>query len=82
MTKTQLGDHVGAGAPAEKERIVAAALAAGATIPGVGRESGVHASQVFRRRQQLCDKVLQRQASLRCRSPDQARQRLPQCPCD
>jgi transposase len=41
---------------AEKERIVAAALEPGATILGVAREFGVHASQVFRWRQQLCGK--------------------------
>jgi transposase len=39
---------------AEKERIVAAALEPGATILGVARAFGVHASQVFRWRQQLC----------------------------
>jgi transposase len=42
---------------AEKERIVAAALEPGATILGVAREFGVHASQVFRWRQQLCSRV-------------------------
>jgi transposase len=40
---------------AEKERVVAAALEPGATILGVAREFGVHASQVFRWRQQLCE---------------------------
>ncbi|SMX56508.1 putative transposase [Bradyrhizobium sp. ORS 285] len=39
---------------AEKERIVAAALQPGATILGVARAFGVHSSQVFRWRQQLC----------------------------
>jgi transposase len=42
---------------AEKERIVAAALEPGATILGVARAFGVHASQVFRWRQQLCGKA-------------------------
>ncbi|MGJ5180818.1 IS66-like element accessory protein TnpA [Bradyrhizobium oligotrophicum] len=41
---------------AEKERIVAAALEPGATILGVARACGVHGSQVFRWRQQLCSK--------------------------
>jgi transposase len=42
---------------AEKERIVAAALEPGATILGVARTFGVHSSQVFRWRQQLCGNV-------------------------
>ena len=42
---------------AEKERIVAAALEPGATILGVARAFGVHSSQVFRWRQQLCGKA-------------------------
>ncbi|CCE07219.1 transposase [Bradyrhizobium sp. STM 3843] len=41
----------------EKERIVAAALEPGATILGVAREFGVHSSQVFRWRQELCGKA-------------------------
>ncbi len=39
---------------AEKERIVAASLEPGAVASAVAREFGVHASQVFRWRQQLC----------------------------
>jgi transposase len=39
---------------AEKERVVAAALEPGATILGVARAFGVHSSQVFCWRQQLC----------------------------
>ena len=39
---------------AEKERIVAASLEPGAIASAVAREFGVHASQVFRWRQQLC----------------------------
>jgi transposase len=42
---------------AEKERIVAAALEPGATMLGVARAFGVHSSQVFRWRQQLCGKA-------------------------
>ena len=41
---------------ADKERVVAAALEPGATILGVARAFGVHSSQVFRWRQQLCGK--------------------------
>jgi transposase len=39
---------------ADKERVVAAALQPGATILGVARAFGVHSSQVFRWRQELC----------------------------
>ena len=42
---------------ADKERVVAAALQPGATILGVARAFGVHSSQVFRWRQQLCGKA-------------------------
>ena len=42
---------------AEKERIVAASLEPGATVMAVAREFGVHPSQVFRWRQQLCRKA-------------------------
>ncbi|WP_316192619.1 MULTISPECIES: IS66-like element accessory protein TnpA [unclassified Bradyrhizobium] len=42
---------------AEKERIVAAALEPRATILDVAREFGVHSSQVFRWRQELCGKA-------------------------
>ena len=38
----------------EKERIVAAALEPGAVSSEVAREAGIHASQLFRWRQQLC----------------------------
>ena len=41
---------------AEKERIVAAALVPGANASAVAREAGVHVSQVFRWRQQLCER--------------------------
>ena len=40
---------------AEKERIVAAALAPGAVASEVARAAGIHTSQLFRWRQQLCD---------------------------
>ncbi|HEX3411223.1 MAG TPA: transposase [Stellaceae bacterium] len=39
----------------EKERIVAAALAPGAVASEVARAAGIHTSQLFRWRQQLCD---------------------------
>jgi transposase len=42
---------------AEKERIVAAALAPGAVASEVAREVGIHSSQLFRWRQQLCERV-------------------------
>src|SRR5436305_14690121 len=41
---------------AEKERIVAAALVAGANASAVAREAGIHVSQLFRWRQQLCER--------------------------
>jgi transposase len=40
---------------AEKERIVAAAMEPGAVASEVARSAGVHVSQLFRWRQQLCD---------------------------
>lgn len=42
---------------AEKERIVAAALEPGAVASEVARAAGVHASQLFRWRQQLCTRA-------------------------
>src|SRR5438552_771128 len=39
---------------AEKERIVAAALEPGAVASDVARAAGIHASQLFRWRQELC----------------------------
>lgn len=39
---------------AEKERIVGAALAPGAIASEVARAAGIHTSQLFRWRQQLC----------------------------
>src|SRR5439155_311636 len=41
---------------AEKERIVAAALVAGANASAVAREPGIHVSQLFRWRQELCER--------------------------
>jgi transposase len=38
----------------EKERIVAAAIEPGAVASEVARAAGIHASQLFRWRQQLC----------------------------
>src|SRR5258707_15532530 len=42
---------------AEKERIVAAAIEPGAVASEVARSAGIHASQLFRWRQQLCSAV-------------------------
>jgi transposase len=39
---------------AEKERIVAAAMEPGAIALAVAREAGIHASQLYRWRQELC----------------------------
>src|SRR4029077_16577354 len=41
---------------AEKERIVAAALEPGASASEVARAAGIHVSQLFRWRQQLCER--------------------------
>ena len=41
---------------AEKERIVSAALEPGAVASEVARAAGIHASQLFRWRQQLCER--------------------------
>jgi transposase len=40
----------------EKERIVAAAVEPGAVASEVARAAGIHVSQLFRRRRQLCDR--------------------------
>ena len=42
---------------AEKERIVAAALGPGVVASEVAREAGIHTSQLFRWRQQLCKRT-------------------------
>jgi transposase len=42
---------------AEKERIVAAALEPGASASEVARAAGIHVSQLFRWRQQLCERT-------------------------
>jgi transposase len=42
---------------AEKERIVAAALAPGAVASEVARSAGIHVSQLFRWRQELCERA-------------------------
>jgi transposase len=42
---------------AEKERIVAAALEPDASASEVARAAGIHVSQLFRWRQQLCERV-------------------------
>jgi transposase len=41
----------------EKERIVAAALEPGAVASEVARAAGIHTSQLFRWRQQLCERA-------------------------
>jgi transposase len=41
---------------AEKERIVAAAMVPGAVASEVARAAGIHVSQLFRWRQELCDR--------------------------
>ena len=41
---------------AEKERIVAAAVEPGAVASEVARAAGIHTSQLFRWRQQLCER--------------------------
>jgi transposase len=41
---------------AEKERLVAAALEPGAVASEVARTAGIHTSQLFRWRQQLCER--------------------------
>ena len=42
----------------EKERIVAAAMEPGAIASEVARAAGIHTSQLFRWRQQLCERAL------------------------
>ena len=42
---------------AEKERMVAAAMEPGAVASEVARAAGIHSSQLFRWRQQLCERV-------------------------
>jgi transposase len=42
---------------AEKERIVAAALEPGAVASEIARAAGIHTSQLFRWRQQLCERA-------------------------
>jgi transposase len=42
---------------AEKERIVAAAIEPGAVASEVARAAGIHTSQLFRWRQQLCSRA-------------------------
>jgi transposase len=59
MTKTQVevitSVHRRRGwSRAEKERIVAAAIEPGAVASEVARAAGIHVSQLFRWRQQLC----------------------------
>ena len=57
---------------AEKERIVAAAMAPGAVASVVAREAGIQGSQLFRWRQQLRGAVAARFASLTLEVPPDA----------
>jgi transposase len=41
----------------EKERLVSASFEAGVTVSAVARAAGIHASQLFRWRKQLCERV-------------------------
>ncbi|MFI0847348.1 IS66-like element accessory protein TnpA [Mesorhizobium sp. IMUNJ 23232] len=41
----------------EKERLVAASLEAGVSVSEVARSAGIHVSQLFRWRKDLCDRV-------------------------
>src|ERR1700687_6192891 len=59
MTKTQVevitsGERRRRWPRAEKERIVAAAMEPGAVASAVAREAGIHGSQLYRWRQELC----------------------------
>jgi transposase len=42
---------------AEKERIVAATMEPGAVASEIARKAGIHTSQLFRWRQQLCERA-------------------------
>jgi transposase len=42
---------------AEKERIVAATMEPGAVASEIARAAGIHTSQLFRWRQQLCERA-------------------------
>jgi transposase len=62
MTKTQVEVITSAQrrrrwSPAEKERIVAAAMEPGAVASEVARAAGIHSSQLFRWRQELCERA-------------------------
>jgi len=54
---------------AEKERIVAAALEPGAVASEIAREAGIHTSQLFRWRQQVCKRTPVPAALLKTRRP-------------
>jgi transposase len=61
MTKTQVEVITSAQrrrswSRSEKERIVAAAMEPGAVASEVARAAGIHASQLFRWRQELCER--------------------------
>src|ERR1700674_248753 len=63
MTKTQVVEVITSvqrrrsWSRAEKERIVAAAMEPGAVASEVARAAGIHTSQLFRWRQQLCERT-------------------------
>ena len=63
MTKTQVEEVITSvqrrrsWSRAEKERIVAAAMEPGAVASEVARAAGIHTSQLFRWRQQLCERT-------------------------
>jgi transposase len=62
MTKTQVEVITSAQrrrrwSRAEKERIVAAAMEPGAVASEVARAAGIHSSQLFRWRQELCERA-------------------------
>src|ERR1700687_2266882 len=62
MTKTQVevitsGERRRRWPRAEKERIVAASMELGAVASAVAREAGIHASQLYRWRQELCGRA-------------------------
>jgi len=65
---------------AEKERIVAAALEPGAVASEVARSAGIHSSQLFRWRQQLCERTQVPAAFNRSQSHQSLKRRLRHLP--
>ena len=62
---------------AEKERIVSAALEPGAIASEVARAAGIHTSQLFRWRQQLCERTQAAAFSAVAITPEPATVALP-----